>query len=112
VERKSAQNKRKSRQTEAKLLITTLSIAVTLGAWQALTRQEANSASGEGAGHLPVQTALEAAPLPTLIPVLPEQPDARLPVGSNSQTSKRLILGGAKPQASRPAPVARTRSSR
>lgn len=112
MEKKQAQNKRKSHPTEAKLLITTLSFAVTLGAWQALARQEANTANGEAAGQQPIQFALQTEPLPTLIPDLPEQPGSDLSARSSSKQPDRLFLGGTKPQAPRPAPIARTGSSR
>jgi hypothetical protein len=107
VERNRGNLKRKSRQIDAKIFFTALSITITLGAWQAFSRQEAVLAVKKAAELPAAQVSLDAAPLPTLIPPLALQPNA-----PDSQQPDRLFLGGAKPQSSRPAPVARTGSSR
>lgn len=112
MEKKNAKRAQKPRQVEAKILVTTLSIAATLGAWQIFSRQEAHKASIPQADPPVVENLVESAPLPTLIPPLKEEIRAGSAVLPTPQQPNRILFGGAKPQPAKPAPVARTGSSR
>lgn len=112
MEKRKVNAKPKNRQAGAKILLTALSISFTLGAWQALAGKEAKTAKLEDAAGQPVQALVEAAPLPTLIAPLPGQSGAASAGLTSSQQPGRIFLGGSKPQTGRPAPVARTGSSR
>lgn len=112
VGRKPTHPKRPSPTKGTRILITSLSVAATLGAWQLLARQEGIAGGGEQTVQAARQesTVSSVPPLPTLVPPLPEQ--VLSGPAENTQSQTRLLLGGAKPQPARPAPVARTGSSR
>jgi hypothetical protein len=116
MQQRTGRSKPKNRQTGAKIAITALSISLTLGAWQALAGQEAKAANLQLAAGQPAQVSQETAPLPAALPTLIAPLPGRNASGSaelsSSQRSGTLFLGGSKPQTVRPAPVARTGSSR
>lgn len=113
MEKRATTPRRKSRQTQAKVLITTLSLAATLGAWQVFARQGTSLAPGEPAGPAPERSRAEASPLPTLVPPLGDASAPALVQGpADPQFAGPLFLGGSKPQVQQPSPAARTRSSR
>jgi hypothetical protein len=104
--------RRKPGLSEVKIFLTSLSIAATFGLWQFLAHQDAENTAQAFAGSQmsqPVQFSQNLVPLPTLIA---PPPGAASPVQVSQGNPSRILLGGSAPQASRPAPIARTGSSR
>ncbi len=113
---------------EVRLLVTALAVAGTLGLWTWFSRQElvtqamALKVVEPVQAQPPQEVVLNLAPIPTLVPRLPESSAALAPAPSTSLSSATLpslsnavkvILGAPAPRLNRsaPAPVTRTRSS-
>jgi cytoskeletal protein RodZ len=114
---------------EVRILITAVAVAGTVGLWTWFSKQEmitqalALKVIEPTVAQPPQETVLQLAPIPTLIPPLPENNSLALAPAQSSSASSvtvpsinnqvRVFLGGSAPSLRRsvPQPVTRTRSS-